>query len=312
MKRCIVTGATGFIGTALCRQLLEQGDEVYAIIRPMSGKREKLAALQEENSSYGGRLQIHEAPLGQLESFLAGRQIRADAFFHLAWNGSGGKDRENFDLQLSNLGYLADALRAAKACGCRSFLGAGSQAEYGVVHGIAKEGEVVPRPFMMYGAAKLSAYHMGTLLARQLGIRFLWPRIYSVYGVGENAGTLVSYLMDTLGRGVTPELSPCENMWNFLCITDCAKILAALGKSDAAEGIFHVASRDTRKLREFVEELRDIIAPGVPLAFGKRPANPERTFWLEPDIARTEGLVSMEYVTFSEGIRMRKACSDEV
>ena len=109
---------------------------------------------------------------------------------------------------------------AAKASGCMKFVGAGSQAEYGVIHGRASEAAAVPHPFMMYGAAKLATYHMGRILAKQVGIQFVWPRIYSVYGVGENSGTLISYLIETLKKGETPQLSPCENMWNFLYIDD--------------------------------------------------------------------------------------------
>lgn len=295
--KCIVTGGTGFIGNALCRELLAEGDEVCAVIRPDSRRKESLSDLKEK---YGERFQLRELGLENLDVL---SDIQGDIFFHLAWNGSAGASREDYRIQASNLRYMEIALRAAKQCGCRKFVGAGSQAEYGVVQGKATENSTVPQPFMMYGAAKLAAYHMGRLLAEQLDIGFVWPRIYSVYGVGENGGTLISYLLETLTKGETPQLSPCENMWNFLYITDCTRILAALGKSERSAGLYNVASNDTRLLKDFVEELRDIIAPGAMLAFGKRQADPGRTFWLEPDTARMESIVKMRYIPFAEGIR---------
>lgn len=298
--RVIVTGATGFIGSALCKELLENGHEVIAVIRPGSTKKEKLKFAAE----YQNRLQILELALSDIAQ-LPQMITEADVFYHLAWNGSAGAEREDFDIQYTNIAYTAEAMRSAVKCGCGKFIGAGSQAEYGVVHGVAKEDETVPYPFMMYGAAKLAAYQMGQVLAKQLGISFVWPRIYSVYGVGENQGTLVNYVIDSLKNGVMPELSPCENMWNFMYITDCVKVLRMLGEREDTEGIYHVASDDTRILKEFVEEIRDIVAPGAELGFGRKQSNPERTFWLEPDCQKIENLGIKSKVTFEEGIRRK-------
>ncbi len=285
--KAVITGATGFIGTALCEEMLKNGHEVTAVVRPGSHKKEKLHFSAELNQ----HLQIVEAALGHFASF--SDQIgKADVFYHLAWNGSSGAAREDFAIQQTNIGYMADAVRAAVKCGCRKFVGAGSQAEYGVVRGVAKEEETVPHPFMMYGAAKLAAYQMGQVLAKQLGIQLVWPRIYSVYGVGENPGTLVNYVIDTLRKGEVPELSSCENMWNFMYITDCARALRMLGEKEETEGIYHVASEDTRLLKEFVEEIRDVVGPGKALGFGRKESNPERTFWLEPDVGR---LIALDF-----------------
>ncbi len=143
MKKCIVTGATGFIGTALCRELLRGGDEVFAVVRPKSARRHKLTDLQKVDSAAKTRLHVVEADLGRLGGALSEAQTRADVFFHLAWNGSAGAEREDFDIQQKNIAYTAEAIRAAKACGCTKFVGAGSQAEYGVVHGVASEDKTV-------------------------------------------------------------------------------------------------------------------------------------------------------------------------
>lgn len=72
-------------------------------------------------------------------------------------------------------------------------------------------------------------------------------------------------------------------MWNYIYITDCVRVLRLLGEKDVSEGIYHIASDDTRILKEYVEEIRDIVAPGSALHFGAKQSNPKRTFWLEPD-----------------------------
>ena len=300
----IVTGATGFIGCALCKELLTQGNEVVAIIRPNSKRIEKLHSLVGGDLDRKNRFQILEISLDELNELSTNYNIKADAFYHLAWNGSAGADREDFDMQYSNIKYTAEAIRTAKACGCKVFIGAGSQAEYGVVREKTQEDATVPNPFMMYGAAKIAAYEMGRVLAKQMGITFVWPRIYSVYGVGENPGTLVNYVIDSLQKGEVPQLSSCDNMWNFIYIEDCVKMLHVLADSDSVQdGVYHVASEDTRVLKSFVKEIRDIVAPEMQLGFGARESNPEKTFWLDPDTTKIFEIAGSCQWTFEQGIR---------
>lgn len=287
--RVLITGATGFIGVALCKEMIKNGNEVTAIIRENSNKKSKLPK----------EVKIVELSLDKLNEFNGSY----DLMYHLAWNGSSGNDRNDFDMQYSNIKYTVDAIKLAKRCNCKKFIGAGSQAEYGVVHGEAKEDETICKPFMMYGAAKLAAYQMGKLVAEQEGISFVWPRIYSVYGPGENEGTLISYLVKTLQEGKAPELSACENMWNFMYIDDCTRALRMLGENKDAEGIYNVASSDTRLLKEFVIEVRDIINKDVSINFGAKETNEKTTFWLEPNCEKINDLGYSDSIGFHIGIK---------
>lgn len=303
MRKNIVTGATGFIGYALCQELLENNEYVIAVVRSGSKNRKKLEKLQEIHTKSAPALEIIELELSGLELLHKEFQIKADCFYHLAWNGSSGKEREDFQIQSSNIAYMGTVIKTAKDCDCNKIIGAGSQAEYGVCHGEAREDETLLSPFMMYGAAKSAAYQLGRILAGQLGISFIWPRIYSIYGVGENPGTLVNYVMDCLLDKKVPEISSCENMWNYMYITDCVRALRILGENCAADGIYNIASKDTRPLKEFVKEIRDIIAPEMELKFGQKKNIPERTFWLDPNVEKLYALNDfMPRISFSEGI----------
>lgn len=302
--RYIVTGATGFIGFALCKELIKTENDVIAIVRPKSKNIKKLNNYINENPVCSSHINIIELELNEIGKLYKEYNIKADVFFHLAWNGSSGKDREDFDMQYSNVKFMIDAIKTAKACECQKIVGAGSQAEYGVCQHLNKEDEVVPHPFMMYGAAKLAAYEMGKIFAKQIDIGFVWPRMYSVYGVGENDGTLVSYVMSSLLNGDIPQLSPCENMWNYIYIDDCARVLRKLGESvHAMDGVYNVASEDTRLLKDFVREIRDIIDKKMSLNFGAHHSIPERTFWLEPDTTKIQNVAGSCCWTFEQGIR---------
>ncbi|MCI9596453.1 MAG: NAD(P)-dependent oxidoreductase [Firmicutes bacterium] len=305
-NRAIVTGATGFIGSALCRELLTHGYEVVAIIRPGSKNIGRLEALTQQHSD-SQTLRLLECPLEQLPTLKdrVEHEFKADLFYHLAWHGSSGKDREHFDLQYGNIRYTVSGIRLAKACGCRRFIGAGSQAEYGIVHGKAKENKTVPNPFMMYGAAKLAAFQMGRLVANQENISFVWPRIYSVYGPGENGDTLISYLIDALQNGETPQVTKGENLWDFTYIEDCVRMLRLLGEAPEAEGIYNLSAGTPKPLKDFILQLRDVVSPESGIAFGARNADHNRTFWLDPDVNRIQAISGRCHTSFAEGIRRK-------
>ncbi len=290
--KVLVTGASGFIGTALCENLLGAGHQVTATIRPDSVRRGRLPE----------KISIIELGLDEL-SQLSGE---FDAFYHLAWNGASGDIRNDFITQQKNVVYTVEAVKAAKRCGCHKFIGAGSQAEYGVVRGLCGE-NTTPNPFLLYGAAKLSAYHMARLVAKEENIAFVWPRIYSVYGPGENSDTLMSYLMTSFINGNSPQLTECENMWDYLFISDCANILRLLGEKELAGGqdIYNVSYGHPQKLKDYVRRARDIINASTTINFGARTSNPVSTYWLEPDVSLIRKATGFPpEVDFDAGVRM--------
>lgn len=306
MRKNIVTGSTGFIGYALCQELLDNDEYVIAVVRPESKNKDKLKKLQTVNIKYRRCLEIIELSLGNLDMLYKDIKIQADCFYHLAWNGSSGKAREDFNIQNTNIAHMGKAVETAKACGCERIVGSGSQAEYGICHDRAYEEKTLLNPFLMYGAAKLAAYQMGRILAEQIGISLVWPRIYSIYGVGENPGTLVNYVMSCLVNKKIPQISSCQNMWNYMYITDCVRALRLLGEDVKADGIYNVASQDTRPLREFVCEIRNITAPEVKLKFDSCRDSLRSMCWLEPDTKKLYNLENMEVkISFRDGIKKK-------
>ena len=82
-----------------------------------------------------------------------------------------------------NVKQCLDAVFASKSLGCKVFVGAGSQAEYGNKGGVMRP-DTFPEPISGYGMAKLCAGQMTRYLCKQAGIKHVWPRILSVYGKG--------------------------------------------------------------------------------------------------------------------------------
>ena len=266
IKKAVVSGALGFAGVHLTDLLLSQGIEVTALLRPDSSHNERLDMLK---AKYGGgqvtALYVDRAQ-HSLTEYAGEIGTDNDVFFDLAWGGG----RNDMPAQTENIDRCLDSLKAAAHAGCRRYVGVGSQAEYGVVDGIITE-ETATLPFSAYGAAKLSACHLSRILAQQLGVEWIWGRIFSLTGEYEPAGRMMPDLIRKLKTGEPFSLSSCRQMWDYLDPKDCAAALLALAQSGRSGEIYNIANGAYRPLREFVEEARDIFAPGTELSFGADP-----------------------------------------
>ncbi len=275
-KVAIVTGAAGFTGSILVEQLVENGYEVYAVVRPGSQNNTRLSDM----SNMIHKVELDLENIFKLYEYVPSLDERkSGVFFHLAWT-----DGKGFDHQLKNVGYTLDAVRVAKKIGCDRFVCTGSQAEYGVVPSdeIIYEDRTLC-PFSHYGAAKVAACHLSRALASESGIDWIWGRIFSVIGKHEPSGRMLPDLYDALKRGEMFSLSSCRQNWDYLDVYDAADALIALGKRGVPGNIYNIANGDYKPLREFTEELREIVNPSAEIIYGD---DPEPFVSLQPSVEK--------------------------
>lgn len=295
IKAAVITGPTGAIGTALCRELAENGIRVYAVCRPGSPRADAVPA--HENIF---RVECDVAQLCKLAAQIPGG---ADAFFHFAWAHTIGPGRNDMPAQIRNIQYTLDAVQAAKELGCRVFIGAGSQAEYGRVEGLLTP-ETPCFPENGYGMAKLCAGQMSRVECQKLGIHHVWARILSVYGPGDGSATMISGVIRQLLEGTKPALTEGIQKWDYLYSGDAALAFRLLAQHGADGKIYPLGSGEARPLREYVEILRDAIDPELPLGFGEIPYGPLQVMHLQSDISALRADTGFEPRTdFSAGIR---------
>ena len=178
MPTAVITGAAGFTGCNLVETLLKQGYFVHAIVRPVSSHNVRL---QKSN-----RLQLVECDMSEYGDLWRKISGPCDIFFHLAWQG----ERDDFHAQAENIHDTLSALEAAYKLGCKRFVCTGSQAEYGPQTDLITE-ETLPVPNTAYGAAKLAACVLTRQRALELGIEWVWARIFSLYGKYEPHGRML-------------------------------------------------------------------------------------------------------------------------
>lgn len=198
--------------------------------------------------------------------------------------------------------YSLDAARLAEQCGCKVFVGAGSQAEYGIAQ--APLGEKTPVfPESGYGIAKYAAGRLTANFCARAAIRHCWVRVVSVYGPNDGETSLISYLFRALREGETPRLTSCGQVWDYLYSKDAAKAFFAVAECGKDGRTYCLGSGQPRPLREYVEELRDCVAPGAQLCFGAIPYYPHQPMHLAADIRQlTEDTGWKPEKSFREGI----------
>ena len=294
--RALVTGATGFIGSYLTELLVRQGEPVAVLCRPGSNTWRIREVLPQVTQISGDLLDL-PAVASQIRDFAP------DTVFHLAWYGVGNSYRNDEDQVDKNLYSSLALARLARDLGCATWLGIGSQAEYGPQNRAIDE-TAPANPTTLYGTAKLCVY----LLLRQLlagsRTRLVWMRLFSSYGPKDNPEWMIPYLIQSLLRGEKPALTAGEQKWDYLYVSDVARALYLAGVTTAAAGVFNVGSGRAETLRSIIERIRDYIDPELPLGFGQVPYRPDQVMHLQADTSRLQEQTGWQpQVGLADGLR---------
>lgn len=276
LKKVIITGPTGTIGHALIDECIKHKVEVFAICRPDSPRSASLPKNE--------LVHLVKADLAHLDKAAQNLPKDCDALYHFAWVGTFGVDaRNDMQTQIKNIHYTLDAVNLAKSCGCKTFIGAGSQAEYGRFEGKLKADTPV-FPENGYGMAKLCAGQMSRVQAHKYGIKHIWPRILSVYGPYDGVYTMIMSTIVKLLQGEKPSFTKGEQMWDYLYTKDVGSIMFALGGEKSKDGkVYCLGSGQVRQLHEYIEIIRDLVNPKLSLGLGDIPYAPKQVMYLCAD-----------------------------
>lgn len=292
--KAIITGATGFVGRWLVKALKENGHECTVVVRPE--QRGKI--IKEELFSDTNVICLDMEEYEGLDYFIDG----TDWMINLAWAGSRGTDRMDSVMQRNNYLCTMKAIECVANVGCKCIVTAGSQAEYGHIDGRISE-ETVPYPNTEYGKYKLKLYEDASSFCQKLGIRFIEPRYFSLYGPQDTDLTMIVSMLKKMISGEKCDLTESVQKWDFLYIEDAMEALLMLLLSESASGVFNFASGDCRELKSFIEDMRSVTKSTSQLCYGTVPYPPTGMVSIEPDITKLKNTVDWRAkTTFREGI----------
>ena len=275
MKRAIITGATGAVGTALVKELIKNSIEILILCREGSRRNHQIPDHPLVTRKY--------CSLDQLASIENDTGKNYDLFYHFAWMGTTGVERNNMYLQNQNVRFALDAVGVAKRFGCKKIIGAGSQAEYGRVEGVLKP-DTPAFPEMGYGIAKLCAGQMTREYAHQLGMEHIWTRILSVYGPNDGAQSMVMSTINKLKSGEVPKFTKGEQLWDYLYSGDAGRAFRLIGEKGIDGKTYVLGSGQAKPLAEYIKAIRDVVNSNGQIELGAIPYAPKQVMCLQADI----------------------------
>jgi UDP-glucose 4-epimerase len=236
----IVFGANGFLGSVVTRKLHESGFKVHAVIRPEADT-SRLCSLKDLNISKikpenWPQLVVSNAP----ETVICAQ-----------WEGVSKQDRDNLELQMTNIEPILNIAIAAKESRVNSFICFGSQAE-------AKESiEIVKEEFYVsgesaYGGVKAKLHAQLMSMLENSDCRFVWARVFSVYGPSDFSDSLLMRLFKSEIKQKELFISNPSKFWSYLYEDDFASAVEEIVKNSNIASTINVGSPVFNEIREIV------------------------------------------------------------
>lgn len=293
IKKAIVTGANGFVGSAVCRELSVNGIQTIAVIR---NENENVDAIKDLPN-----LRIVFCDFSnfiRLSDLIPDRDV--DVLYHFAWVGSAGKLRGNMDTQIRNIQYSCETVKACAELGCKRFVFAASIMEYEIA--ARMETDVKPGISTLYCSAKIAVDYMARTLAGDWGIDYIRAVISNIYGPGENSPRLINTSIRKLLKGEHCSFSEGTQMYDFIYITDAAKMFVLLGSAGKSNKTYYIGN-EPKPLKEFLIKMRDVVSPGTPIGLGEIPSDGVSVdYRIIPVRAVWEDIEHFPTVRFEDGI----------
>ncbi len=257
----LVTGAAGFIGAALAKRLLDEGNRVVTIDNLSTGIKGNIPAGCEFifGNTYDPDI------LKQLDAY------KFDAIFHIAGQSGGVTcwDDPLYDMN-SNITSTLLLLDYAKRSGCKTFVYASSMSVYGDENPCpVREGDAL-EPKTFYAVGKIASEYYMRIYSQQYGIKCTALRFNNVYGPGQNMenlrqGMVSIYMAYAIKDRHIPVLGAKNRYRDFVYIDDTVEacVLASRGKEPALYNVYTTATN--RKTT--CEQLIEIIRKNLPFDF---------------------------------------------
>lgn len=268
MKKVLVVGANGFLGSRLSDALAEKGYQVIAFV----DRRFPYDTIKDKKN-----ILFQDFVLEKIEKLNDNPIIEnVDTLYHFAWTGVNAKARNESEVQVQNIIFGLKVMEFADHNNIKRVIIPGSAAEVSCGDGVIT-GKETPAPSDMYSTAKVATRYICQTYARQHDIELIWTLITSIYGPGRNDNNLISYVIKMLLKGEKPSTTGLEQQWDYLYVDDLICALILLGEKGRGGKVYPVGSGEHKQMREYVEIIRNLIDPSLPLGVGDIPyKNPDK------------------------------------
>lgn len=291
----LITGAAGFIGSALVARSVRDGYRVIAVARALS---EKLASLE-----LGNQLINVIAPIKKTTLHLLLQKYQPDVLIHCA--GTGTVSQAQVDPQSSfnnTIGTVSEALEAVREFSPKTlFLLISSAAVYGDRGKVLLYESLTPQPISAYGYSKVIAEMLVQQYASQFGVSTLVVRPFSVYGELQQKQVIYDLCSKlVLLPNKLALMGSGEETRDFLHIDDLASSVLSLIRLRYT-GVVNLGTGISTKIVDLVRQVADQLSPQTHIVFGGsgRKTDPSH---LVADIKLSNSLGIFPTISLSSGL----------
>jgi nucleoside-diphosphate-sugar epimerase len=244
MKRILVTGATGFIGNYVVKELLNNNYKVIA-----TSSDEKKA----KKTSWFSLVKYIPFDLKEFDNTVDYYHYfkKPDVMIHLAWEGlpnykAAFHINENLPAHYSFLKNCIDH-------GLIDVAITGTCLEYGMKEGCLSE-EMDTNPANAYAIAKDTLRKKLELLQQRKTFQLKWIRLFYMYGTGQSANSVLSQLDKALANKESVfNMSGGEQQRDYLPVEKVAEYIVKIALQNNVTGIINCSSGEPIALKKFVE-----------------------------------------------------------
>jgi nucleoside-diphosphate-sugar epimerase len=277
-RRVLITGATGFLGSQIAENLLNNGYELISLKRVNSDLWRCETFVNDVKW-----ININD----NWEEFII--SFSPHIIVHSAWEGVTALERDDFEIQFNNLSFLLKLLKVAKVSNVEKFIAFGSQAEYGHFSGLIDENYDL-EPKSAYGLSKYLCSQTIKVFCEQNNIDWYWLRLFSFFGEKESGNWFIPSLIKNISESKPMDMTPGEQRYAYMYIGDLAEIIYELIKSTASSGIYNLSSKNSVSLKEIVEKIINIINPAKSeVNFGAIPYRDNQPMLIQGQVYKLEG-----------------------
>lgn len=280
--RVLVTGASGFIGSHLCRRLVAEGADVHALTPAVS-------------SVYPGRLldlresiTLHEANITDRSAMndLA-TTIRPSVVFHLAAYTHVGKSWQRVDECVqSNVQGTVNLLKALEPVGYERFINTGTSEIYGDIDVPFREDAQV-NPCSPYSVSKYAAERFCRMFHQGHGWPIVMVRPFNAYGPAQSPDRIVPETIVRALRKQELKTTSGKQTREFNYVEDLADGFVKLATTPDIEGeIFNLGCGEDVAIRDVVIMILDLMGNPIEPLIGALPDRPTEIWRMYCDNTR--------------------------
>ena len=257
MKKVIITGANGFIGSSIIKKMVANNVEVVAVDITFAGDRLPATDLITKIEPGVDAALADKIPAGEY-----------DAFYHLAWRGVNGAEKADPTVQLANIQMAVDCANICKKLSVKKYLCAGTVAENAT---FSLSNLQQTSGGMMYGVAKHACRLIVEDYCKNIGQNFVWMQFSNIYGVGNKTGNLVSYTLGELMAGKEATFSPALQPYDFIYVEDLIEAVYRLGANETKKAFYYIGSGSPRILKNYLLRIGELVGYADKVGIGIRP-----------------------------------------